>query len=75
MPIVFDRYHVIQLMNQRVDALRRETVREATGPLELAVKGTRYLLLTRADNTGSGATSESWSGRSSSANRCPKAGT
>ncbi len=23
-PIVFDRYHVIQLMNQRVDALRRE---------------------------------------------------
>ncbi len=31
--IVFDRYHVIQLMNQRVDALRREElVREATGP-------------------------------------------
>ncbi len=25
-------------------------VREATGPLKLAIKGTRYLLLTRADN-------------------------
>src|SRR5271157_2257378 len=48
--IVFDRYHVIQLMNQRLDELRRELVREATGPLKLAIKGTRYLLLTRADN-------------------------
>jgi transposase len=48
--IVFDRYHVIQLMNQRLDDLRREMVREATGPLKLAIKGTRYLLLTRADN-------------------------
>ena len=49
-PIVFDRYHVIQLMNQRLDELRREMVREATGPLKLAIKGTRYLLLTRVDN-------------------------
>ena len=49
-PIVFDRYHVIQLMNQRLDELRREMVREATGPLKLAIKGTRYLLLTRGDN-------------------------
>ena len=48
--IVFDRYHVIQLMNQRLDELRREMVREATGPLKLAIKGTRYLLLTRGDN-------------------------
>ena len=48
--IVFDRYHVIQLMNQRLDELRREMVREATGPLKLVIKGTRYLLLTRADN-------------------------
>ena len=48
--IVFDRYHVIQLMNQRLDELRREMVREATGPLKLAIKGTRYLLLTRVDN-------------------------
>lgn len=48
--IVFDRYHVIQLMNQRLDDLRREMVREATGPLKLAIKGTRYLLLTRGDH-------------------------
>jgi transposase len=37
-------------MNQRLDELRREMVREATGPLKLAIKGTRYLLLTRGDN-------------------------
>jgi len=49
-PVGFDRYHVIQLMNQRLDELRREMVREAAGPLKLAIKGTRYLLLTRADN-------------------------
>ena len=49
-PVVFDRYHVIQLMNQRLDELRREMVREAKGPLRLAIKGTRYLLLTRVDN-------------------------
>ena len=49
-PVVFDHYHVIQLMNQRLDDLRREMVREATGPLKLAIKGTRYLLLTREDN-------------------------
>jgi transposase len=49
-PIVFDRFHIIQIMNQRLDELRRELVREAEGPLKLAIKGTRYLLLTRADN-------------------------
>jgi transposase len=48
--IVFDRFHVMQLMNQRLDELRRELVREAEGPLKLVIKGTRYLLLTRAEN-------------------------
>ena len=48
--IVFDRFHLVQLMNQRLDELRRELVREAQGPLKLVIKGTRYLLLTRADN-------------------------
>jgi transposase len=48
--IVFDRFHIIQIMNQRLDELRRELVREAEGPLKLVIKGTRYLLLTRADN-------------------------
>ncbi|MGH8335952.1 MAG: ISL3 family transposase [Gammaproteobacteria bacterium] len=49
-PIVFDKFHIIQLMNQRLDELRRELVREAEGPMKLVIKGTRYLLLTRADN-------------------------
>jgi transposase len=48
--IVFDKFHLIQLMNQRLDDLRREMVREAEGPLKLVIKGTRYLLLTRAAN-------------------------
>ena len=48
--VVFDRFHVMQLMNKRLDALRRELVREAEGPLKLVIKGTRYLLLTRAQN-------------------------
>ena len=49
-PIIFDRFHIVQVMNQRLDELRRELVREAQGPLKLVIKGTRYLLLTRADN-------------------------
>ena len=49
-PLVFDKFHIIQLMNQRLDDLRRELVREAEGPMKMVIKGTRYLLLTRADN-------------------------
>jgi len=48
--LVFDKFHIIQLMNQRLDDLRRELVREAEGALKLVIKGTRYLLLTRAAN-------------------------
>jgi transposase len=48
--LVFDRFHIIQLMNQRLDDLRRAMVREAQGPLKMAIKGTRYLLLTRVAN-------------------------
>ena len=49
-PVVFDKFHLLQLMNQRLDDLRRELVREAAGPMKLVIKGTRYLLLTRADH-------------------------
>jgi len=49
-PIVFDKFHIIQVMNQRLDELRRELVREAEGPMKLVIKGTRFLLLTRAEN-------------------------
>ena len=48
--VVFDKFHIVQLMNQRLDELRREMVREAEGPLKLAIKGTRFLLLTRSAN-------------------------
>jgi len=48
--IVFDKFHIIQLMNQRLDDLRRELVREAEGPMKMVIKGTRFLLLTRAAN-------------------------
>lgn len=50
--VVFDKFHIIQLMNQRLDDLRRELVREAEGAMKLVIKGTRYLLLTRAANLG-----------------------
>ena len=48
--VVFDKFHIIQLMNQRLDELRRELVREAEGSMKMVIKGTRYLLLTRAAN-------------------------
>lgn len=48
--VVFDQFHIIQLMNQRLDELRRELVREAEGAMKMVIKGTRYLLLTRAAN-------------------------
>lgn len=48
--VVFDRFHIIKLMNEKLDDLRRALVREAEGPLKLVIKGTRYLLLTRSDH-------------------------
>ena len=50
--VVFDRFHMMKLMNEKLDELRRAMVREAEGPLKLVIKGTRYLLLTRAANFG-----------------------
>lgn len=48
--LVFDKFHVIKLMNERLDDLRRQMVREAEGPLKLRIKGTRFLLLRNLDN-------------------------
>jgi transposase len=48
--IVFDRFHITQLVNQKLDDLRRELVREAAGLMKQTVKGVRYLLLMRRDN-------------------------
>lgn len=48
--LVFDKFHIMKLMNERLDELRRELVHEAEGPMKMVIKGTRYLLLTRGDN-------------------------
>lgn len=48
--LVFDKFHVIKLMNERLDDLRRAMVREAEGPLKKRIKGTRFLLLRNAEN-------------------------
>lgn len=48
--VVFDRFHIMKLMNEKLDELRRGLVREAAGAMRQTIKGTRYLLLTRAAN-------------------------
>jgi transposase len=48
--LVFDKFHVLKLMNERLDELRRQMVREAEGPLKLRIKGTRFLLLPNPEN-------------------------
>lgn len=49
--LTFDRFHVIKLMNERLDDLRRELVREAQDDnAKQAIKGLRWLLLHRRDN-------------------------
>jgi transposase len=48
--VVFDRFHIVKLVNEKLDDLRREMVREATGPMKKTVKGIRYLLLMRREN-------------------------
>jgi transposase len=49
--LVFDRFHVMKLFNDKLSDLRRELHREATDQLHKDVlKGTRWLLLKRPDN-------------------------
>jgi len=50
--VVFDRFHVVKLMNEKLDDLRRALWREAQGLMKQTVKGTRYLLLMRRDHLG-----------------------
>lgn len=48
---VFDRFHLVKLLNEHLTDLRRDLYREATDQLHKQVlKGTRWLLLKRADN-------------------------
>lgn len=49
--LVFDRFHVMKLFNDKLSDLRRELYREATEQLHRDVlKGTRWLLLKRPEN-------------------------
>ena len=49
--LVFDRFHVMKLFNERLSDLRRELYRTAKDGLEKNVlKGTRWLLLKRPEN-------------------------
>jgi transposase len=49
--IVFDRFHVMKLFNEKLSDLRRALYREATDVLQKKVlKGTRWLLLKAAEN-------------------------
>jgi transposase len=45
--VVFDKFHIVKLVNDTLDAVRRELVRQAEGTLKTSIKGLRYLLLTR----------------------------
>ena len=49
--LVFDRFHVVKLFNDKLSDLRRELFREAKDQLHKDVlKGTRWLLLKRPEN-------------------------
>jgi transposase len=49
--IVFDRFHVVKLLNEKLTALRRDLYRQATDGLHKQVlKGTRWLLLKNPEN-------------------------
>lgn len=49
--LVFDRFHLVKLLNEELSELRRELYHEATDRLHRQVlKGTRWLLLKHPDN-------------------------
>jgi transposase len=49
LPIVFDRFHVVKLMNERLDELRRAHQRDSEKALRRKIQGVRYLVLMGAD--------------------------
>jgi len=49
--VVFDWFHIVKLLNDKLSQLRRDLYREATDQLQRNVlKGTRWLLLKRSEN-------------------------
>ena len=52
--LVFDRFHIVKLMNEKLTTLRRDLYREATDMLKKQVlKGVRWLLLMGAESLDS----------------------
>jgi transposase len=50
-PLVFDRFHIMKLFNEKLSTLRRELYREAADGLQKDVlKGIRWLLLKNSEN-------------------------
>ena len=47
--LVFDRFHVVKLMNDKLSDLRRELQRQAEAEAKDVLKGTRWLLLKNPD--------------------------
>ncbi len=43
--LLFDRFHIVQHLNEAVDAVRRQLWRQLVSKEKVAVKGTRWLLL------------------------------
>lgn len=48
--IVFDRFHVVKLMNEKLTTLRRQLYRKATADEKSVLKGSRWLLLKNPEN-------------------------
>ncbi len=49
-PIVFDRYHIMAIMNRQIDDLRREQQRSLDDQGKKIIKGSRFLLLRNYDS-------------------------
>jgi len=48
--IVFDRFHVVKLMNEKLTQLRRQLYHEASADEKSVLKGSRWLLLKNPEN-------------------------
>jgi transposase len=48
--IVFDRFHVVKLMNEKLTELRRDLYRQASSDEKSVLKGSRWLILKNPEN-------------------------
>ena len=56
--IIYDHFHVIKLMNERMDNLRRNTMNKLSEEQKKELKGKRFLLLRNQENLSEDATKE-----------------